>query len=888
MTTDSARWERVQSLFHQVLELPKPDRGPFLERACADAPELAREVLTLVEEDARANPLLDGDLAVLADELLDSSASVPSRIGPYRLLRVLGEGGMGVVYLAEREDLGQRVAIKTLRDAALSPARRERFATEQRALARLNHPLVARLYDADVLPEGIPYFVMEYVEGVPLNEYCASRGLAIEERLRLFLTVCEAVQAAHRLAIIHRDVKPSNVLVTEAGEVKLLDFGIAKQLEGLAAPADQTRTGLRAMTPAYAAPEQVRGEPVGVYTDVYALGVVLYELLTGRLPFDLSRLTPRDAEAVILDREPERPSTRGRSRQVGVQEVGVVPGAERAGWNDLDVLCLTAMHKDPERRYATVDALRRDVEHYLEAQPLDARPDTFGYRLGKFLRRNRRSVALGTTAAAVLVSLVAFYTIRLAEARDAAVAEAARTQRIQRFTLNLFEGGDGATGPADSLRVISLLDRGVQQARLLANEPVVQAELFFTLGGIYQKLGNLGRADSLFQAALDQRQEVFGPEHAEVGESQVALGLLRVDQARMEEGEQLVREGYARLGLLLPPEHPAVARAATALGYVLQARGVQDSSIAVLDSVVRLQERLGRHDAEYAASLLQLANSRFYAEDYRISDSLNRVLLRLHGQLYGERHPLIAEGLTNLGASLTQRGFYDSAEAHYRRALDILETFHGPDHPRVASSLTMLGRSLMYQKKNDEAAGMLERALQVQERVYGPVHPAVASALNDLGNVAVGRGDYATAESAFRRMAEIYQAVHGGKHWLMGIALSNLANVHLLGGDYARSEPVFRQAIAIFTEAQGPRSMNTAIARLKLGRLYTRTGRFAEAERELLDGYAALSEQATPSVSWLVAARRDLVALYDSLGRADEAARWRAEMADTAATPTRR
>src|SRR6266704_2435498 len=291
---DATRWERIQALFHEVADLPGLAQRAFLEVECRDDPALVADVLGLLEEDARGDSLLDRDVAHVAGQVLEQRippALLDQDFGPYRMKRVLGEGGMGVVYLAERADLGSVAAIKILLDAWLSPDRRERFASEQRTLAQLNHPSIARLYDADTLPDGTPWFAMEYVEGVPLTEYCSRRQSPIEERLKLVRSVCEAVQYAHSHAVIHRDLKPSNILVQPDGMVKLLDFGIAKQLDPRDTPQDQTRTGLSLMTPAYAAPEQIRGEYVGIYTDVYALGVMLYELLTGRLPFDLSKRT---------------------------------------------------------------------------------------------------------------------------------------------------------------------------------------------------------------------------------------------------------------------------------------------------------------------------------------------------------------------------------------------------------------------------------------------------------------------------------------------------------------------------------------------------------------------------------------------------------------------
>ena len=464
---DGSRWERIQSLFHDAAELPQIEQLKFLQLACGTDEALRTEVLAMLEEDAKGGSFLDRDVAHLAHDVLrdpGSESVQPREFGPYRVCKMLGEGGMGVVYLAERPDLGNLVAIKVLRDAWLSPARRERFASEQRMLAQLTHPSIARLYDADTLPDGTPWFVMEYVDGVPLTEYCGVRlcgdarasidaRVSLEERLRLFRLVCEAVQYAHSHALIHRDLKPSNILVKSDGTVRLLDFGIAKQMESLelGLATEATLTGIRLMTPAYAAPEQIRGERVGMQSDVYSLGVILYELLAGQRPFDLSNKTPGEAETAIVEQEPPRPSTVARKASLESSENLAPVSLPKSAWADLDVLCLTAMHKDTARRYRSVEALTRDIDHYLKGEPLEARPDSLRYRAGKFVARNRRAVTAAVLAVAALASLAAFFTWRLAKARDAALAEAARTQRIQHFMMNLFQGGDESAGPNEAV-----------------------------------------------------------------------------------------------------------------------------------------------------------------------------------------------------------------------------------------------------------------------------------------------------------------------------------------------------------------------------------------------------------------------------------------------------
>jgi serine/threonine protein kinase/TolB-like protein len=427
---DPARWERVQALFHRAADLDKPARARLLADECDGDAAMAAEVQRMLDEDSRAS-LLDCEVAGMANDLLGGALSSSFRdSSPYRIQRVLGEGGMGVVYLAQRTDLGNLVAIKILRDSWRSPERRARFAAEQRMLAQLNHPSIARLYDANTLPDGTPWFVMEYVDGVPLTEYCRREQSTVEQRLRLIRTVAEAVQYAHERGVVHRDLKPSNILVKSDGSLRLLDFGIAKQLDSDAV--SLTKTQLRPMTPAYASPEQLRGDGVGILTDVYSLGIVLYELLTGKLPFDVANKTPSEVEALISTTEPPHPSA--VARRAGS------PG----GNADLDALCLVAMDKDPKHRYPSAAAFVRDIDRYLSHEPLEARRGFRRSSLASLARRHSRA------AAAVMATLIVIFVavaITLAVSRRSAYAPAhSRTVAVIPF-LNI-----GADHDLDYLR----------------------------------------------------------------------------------------------------------------------------------------------------------------------------------------------------------------------------------------------------------------------------------------------------------------------------------------------------------------------------------------------------------------------------------------------------
>ncbi len=398
---DSGRWARIESVFHEVADRPAADRPGLVAAACQDDPTLIPQVMALLEQDGSPHRLLDRAVGDLAGTLLGNPGSHrfdPEAFRPYRLKSPLGEGGMGIVFLAEREDLGNLVAIKILRDAWLSPGRRQRFLTEQKTLARLTHPNIARLYDADTLPDGTPWFVMEYVDGLPLTEHCVATSAPVAERIRLFRAVVAAVDHAHAHGVIHRDLKPSNILVKSDGSVRLLDFGIAKAVDP---EPEGHRTTAPLMTPAYAAPEQLRGEPAGVATDVYSLGVILYELLAGRLPFGLPRV---GGAPIPTGHVATRPS-------VAAKEAGPVrppvSTASPSAWADLDTLCLTAMHDDPDRRYQSAAALGRDLDHFLAGRALEARPDSLPYQVGRFLNRRGR----------LLLAAVVLFTLGAAAAR---------------------------------------------------------------------------------------------------------------------------------------------------------------------------------------------------------------------------------------------------------------------------------------------------------------------------------------------------------------------------------------------------------------------------------------------------------------------------------------
>jgi serine/threonine-protein kinase len=885
---DERGWQQIQDLFARAVDLPHDAQRPAIEQMYSGdeshKTQVVGRVMEMLEEDGRANPLLDSSLDETARAVLDFGplpSLVEREIGPYRLLKFLGEGGMGIVYLAERTDIGGQVAIKLLRDAWFSPMRRQRFRIEQLTLAQLNHPGIARIYDSNTLEDGTPWFVMEYAEGLPLTEYWSKHGTDVRDCLKLLRRVCEAVQFAHSHAIIHRDLKPSNILVSDAGDVKLLDFGIAKQLNSEESQEYRTVTGLRMMTLAYAAPEQLRGDAVGVYTDVYSLGVMLYELLTGKLP-------QRQLEFVAGGAKPEDVEIEKTSAVVSREKPAMLSQLSKAEWTDLDVLSLKALQPDPARRYSTVDALSRDLDALMEGRPLEARPNKISYTIGKFVRRNRRSLAAIAAMFLLIAVTVTFYTVRLERARNEALREAARTSAIQQFTESLFDGGDKSAGPAVDLKAVQLLDRGRLQAASLGSDPEMQSDMEETLGGIYQKLGKLDLAEPLLVSALAERRKLSGGDDRKVAESLVALGLLRKDQGKLDEAETLVRQGMEMSQRTLSASSPDNARADSlhamvAMGTVLEVRAKYDQAKQVLEAALKLQPQGSDSTSATAENLTELANVTFYQGQYDLSEKLNKQALEIDQHLLGNENPAAAQELNNLGAIEMNRGNYSASEAYYRRALAITEAWYGIDHPETAANMTALAQPLTFDKHEAEAQSLLEHALEIQKRVNGPVNATVATTQNQLGILAFQGKQLDAAQSYFTAARDNWKQLFGDQYPSVAVAYSNLGSVCLEKKDLPCAEKMYRDAVKRL-DASSANSLNDNVAHLKLGRALLREGRYAEAEPESLFGYNGLVKNVAPNDRFLTVARKDLAAIYDGLHNAEKAARFRNELEAAAQT----
>ncbi len=869
---DSERWQEIQDLFHEASEVSATQQPAFLRARCNGDYELFQKVGRMLENDRRGS-FLDREILPIADEVLGEPEALPfDTVGPYRILEKIGEGGMGLVYRAQRDDWRTSVAIKFPRDTWISRDRLERFSAEQRLLAQLTHPAIARIYQAGTLASGTPWFAMEYIDGEPITRYCQVRGCRVEQRLRLFRAVCEAVQYAHSQTIVHRDLKPSNILVNAAGEIKLLDFGIAKQLEESREVAHRTRTGQQPMTMGYAAPEQVLENRVGTHTDVYSLGVVLYELITGKLPFDMSGLTPSQVEEVMRIQEPDRPSL--VVRRDGLKDSFDVSKSE---WADLDVLVLTAMHKDVEKRYPSVDALKRDIDHFLRQEPLDAQPDTVRYLLGKFVRRRRQAVITVAAVLAIVVGLVSFFTYRLAMAKDAAVAEAARRARVQKFMTDLFQGGESENGPAKDLRAITLIDRGLEKAHEFDNDPQVQGDLYDTLGTIYQDLGQEDKADSLLRSALKKRVAGFGANSVQAAETTVGLGLLRADEDHYPEAESLVRKGLAIARSQTPRDELLVAKYETALGNVLMRSGANRAAIEVLNQAMPVLATSKDSASLYGDNLTLLVGCHYNLGEYAEAESLSRLVIANDRKFLPSNNPGLATDLMNLASIESDLGQYRDAEQNYRKALALFEAWYGKGHPESADAMRLVAQTLAAEGRDAEAVPLARQALRDEEKVYGPVHTRVALALGVLGRLALKAGALDEAKTDFNRELQIYRSTN--KQYI-GVALSDLGAAYRSAKDYGRAEQLYKDAIRQLLESYPASHWRVGRAQMYLGETLLADKRYGEAETPLETSYQIWLKQKNRDSSVLKPAGLDLIELYRALHRPEKVEQLRRELAN--------
>jgi eukaryotic-like serine/threonine-protein kinase len=734
----------------------------------------------------------------------DVPLTEPEQIGPYKLLDVLGEGGMGVVYLAEQTvPVRRRVALKILKPGMDSKQVLARFDSERQALAVMDHPNIARALDGGMTEAGRPYFVMELVHGTPITAYADTHRLTTAERLRLFIDVCRAVQHAHQKGVIHRDLKPSNVLVTvqDGGPVvKVIDFGIAKAVGlGLTDRTLVTRTGQILGTPEYMSPEQAEmsGLDVDTRTDVYSLGVMLYELIVGALPFDLAAKPDYAIPHTLRERDVPRPSTRltglGLTLPVVARHRRTTPELLRKELRgDLDWIILKAMDKDRTRRYETANGLALDVERHLDDEPVLARPPSTRDRVGKFVRRNRTPVMAATVAIVAVLGGAAATTVGFVQARQEqhrAQQAAATAEQVVDFLTGLFTVSSPGEARGNTITAREVLDVGADKIRTdLADQPLVQATLMRVMGDVYRNLGLYSAAAPLLEQAV-ARGERAGVDEGELATALQRLAIVYRHQGRLAEAETALRRSSDIRRSRGTDQGTQFASALRSLGNVYQLRGLYGEAEPLLREALEIQERL-----------------------------------------LGPDDPELGITLSNLGGMYLRQRRPDEAEPYLNGALRITERTHGPDHVYVAEELSNLGAMHYFLGRYDESESAYRRALTIVERVLEPDHPLVAGLLHNLSEVHWARGEYAEAEAGLLRALDIGERSLGPDHLAVAASLRVLANVHRDQRRYQEAEPRYARALDIYDRAMDRPDPSVRELLLDYAQLLRALGRTGEAE----------------------------------------------------------
>jgi serine/threonine protein kinase/tetratricopeptide (TPR) repeat protein len=891
-----ARWQQIQSLFEELVDSGDGERAARLAKACGEDLDLRFSVESLLQSDRRReDPLLDA-IGEAAESLLEDHQDrlIGTRVGPYRVVSILGHGGMSTVYRGERDDsqYQQTVAIKVLQHATLHPRLRSRLHSERHILATLDHPSIARLIDSGDLEDGTPYLVMEHVDGESVDVYCDSRTLFIRERLELFIQICAAVQYAHRNLVVHRDIKPSNIFITAEGAPKLLDFGIAKLLapESLSHTLPVTRLQERMLTPENAAPEQVLGRPITTATDIYGLGVLLYQLVTGRSPYRLLSFSQLQLERAICMDDPVRPSQMVISKLSGEKDAdrsrisdrrGLSPQRLRARLSgDLDAIIAMAMRKEPDRRYPSVEAFADDLNRHLLGQPVRARHGDWRYGTAKFLRRHLLAVA---AVAAVFTGLTLFAGVMLWEnrrielARNATAQERDRAQLVSAFLVDVFSQADPFNAQGrDPPTAKDLLDRGADKiSGNLTLQPEVRAQLLESIGLAYRHQNLSERAIPLFEQAVAIRRQ-----ERPLDNGHVAVALANLASALTDHGDLISAEAYLQQAVTLPESGGELRAVETADilvqfgNFELQAKSDAARAAELFGKALNIYRgAIGEQNLPVAATLNGLATAAVWVSDYPLAEHYQREALGIFQATVSRNHPDNAVALATLGYILTQREKFQEAERVLNEALQIERNVFGADTPRIAQIEADLG--ILYDKEGDlpRAIAATQNALKITRDRLSPNHYMAGYYLDALANLYLKSNDLPTAEKDARQALEVYAQALPARHLYVATTTQLLGEVLLRRGFPAAAETQLRAALDMNVSLEGSDSWRAARSEASLGWTLTQHDKAAEGEPMLLAAQSKLLAALGPRHPATQQATAWLVEYYRAHHRDAEAAR---------------
>jgi len=859
-------WTQVKELFSAAIETPPHRRRRLLLDSCNGNQELLREVEALLRAHEEAGTFLEDEIASVRDLPMED---VPSerrsaedfsgrKLGVYRLEHIIGEGGMGTVYLAQRDDdlFEKQVAIKVIRQFQ-DRRRQDRFRKEREILGRLSHPNIAHLIDGGTTDEGLPYLVMEFVDGVPIDTYCEMHGLDLRARLDLFQKVFKAVQFAHQNLVVHRDIKPSNILVTAEGEPKLLDFGIAKMLEdddsGPTAPPMTVTVG-RWMTPEYASPEQVRGGLVTTATDVYSLGVVLYRILTGGSPYSTKDKAPYEIERIVCEDEPTRPSARVVLEKTTLSLNGASKVKMRRRLKgDLDNIILMALRKEPDRRYQSVDQFAEDIHRFLHEMPVRAQRDTFTYRASKFVQRHRYGVSVGV--AFIVFGLTAF--VAIVDQAEQVRHERDTARQLYSYMVSLFDVSDPELATDTTITAREILDAGVHNAReQLATQPEQLARVLNLLGSLYSKLGVYSSAEMLHREALGNSKNLGG---IRIAEAYFGLAISQHSQGRFEQARGLYHDALALRERLLGHESEEVAECLHELSLL----ALDMNQLAVADSLVdeAIRIRSGVHGERHEAVALSLnmkAQVLRKVGDLAGAEDLYKLALSIQRETLGGDHLQVASTLNNLGLISWELGNLEDAEQLHRRALEIKRVKLGTRHPSVATTLANLGTLLGKMGHTSAARDLLEEALSIQHTRFGDSHVTVAQVRNNLAEIFEAEGDVETAEEYYRQALETWRSTLPPNHPDLAVGQHNLAMLLRNGDNLEESRDLYEKAVAGYRANLPKYSSQLSGALTGLAKIYVDLGQDDRAEHALRESLG-IREESLPHGHWRIGTAESLL-----------------------------
>jgi serine/threonine protein kinase/tetratricopeptide (TPR) repeat protein len=828
-------------------------------------------------------------------------------IGPYKLLQQIGEGGFGLVYMAQQQEpVRRRVALKIIKLGMDTRQVVARFDGERQALALMDHPNIAKMLHAGATDTGRPYFVMELVQGIKITDYCDQNNLSTRERLGLFVQICRAIQHAHQKGIIHRDIKPSNILVTLHDGVpvpKIIDFGIAKATQQeLTEQTVFTHYGQFVGTPAYMSPEQAEmsGLDIDTRSDIYSLGVLLYELLTGKTPFDTKALLSAGVEELrrtIREQEPARPSTRLSTLAAGDLTATArhrrtePPKLLKLVRGDLDWIVMRCLEKDRTRRYETATGLAMDVERHLNQEPVVARPPSRLYRFRKLVRRHKLAFAAAAVIMATLVlglGASSWLLIREREAHREARTEAVKSRQVVQFLKSILDGVGPAKARGRDVQMLrEILDetaKGIGKG--LKDQPEVEAEVRATLGEVYQALAVYPEAETMYRTALELRRHVFGPGHPTVALSLNELGGLRVIQGNkinLAEAETLFREALAIAQRRFGAESAEFATSLTGLGTALEMQGrLPEAEAAQRQALVVRRKLTGPENAGVAEVLDNLGSVLRREGRLPEVEDIQRQILPMMIKLFGPVHPRVADCLGNLAFILAEEGKLGEAENLHRECLAMRKTLFGPEHPDIAESLHNLANVLADERKFTEAEDLYREAAAMRAKFLGHNHRYVGASLNNLSRVLREQQRLAEAEAVERQALEVYTAALGAEHPVVAIGLYGLAALQRDQGKLTEAEHTARQCVEL-RERRTPEDWQNFEARTLLGEILLAENKPADAEPLLRTGYQGLEQREAKipasGKSRLHQAAQALANLYDTNRQPDEAAVWKQKLA---------